>query len=158
MKLATCLWFDQVAREAAEYYVSIFPESKIGENWITPTQTPGNEADSEVTVNFEIFGMPFIALNGGPEFKFSEAVSFQIPCRNQEDIDHYWNKLISDGGEESWCGWLKDKYGLSWQVTSDEMEKYIAGEDKAGAKRATEAMLEMRKIDLAALKSAYENS
>jgi predicted 3-demethylubiquinone-9 3-methyltransferase (glyoxalase superfamily) len=156
MELITCLWFNGNAREAADYYTSIFPESEIADNWLAPSDTPGNTKGDEVVVNFRIFGRPFIALNGGPQFPHSEAISFQIPCDCQDQIDHYWDLLTGDGGEESQCGWLKDKYGVSWQVTSPKMMNYLAGPDKHGAKRATEAMLEMRKIDLAALESAYQ--
>jgi predicted 3-demethylubiquinone-9 3-methyltransferase (glyoxalase superfamily) len=156
LELTTCLWFDGNAREAAEFYVRIFPESSIGNNWIAPTDTPGNLEGSEVVVDFTIFGRPFIALNGGPQFNFSEAISFQIPCKDQAEIDKYWNILTQDGGEESQCGWLKDKFGLSWQVSSPEMDKYIGGTDAEGARRATQAMLEMSKIVLNDLKKAYE--
>lgn len=155
MSLTTCLWFDGRAREAATFYTSIFPESSLADNWIAPTETPGNEQGSEVLVNFTIFGLPFIALNGGPQFPHSEAISFQIPCANQDEIDRYWELLISDGGEESQCGWLKDKFGVSWQVISPEMGKFLGGSDPEGAQRATQAMLGMRKIDLAAMEKAY---
>ena len=155
MELTTCLWFDGNGREAAQFYVSIFPNSSIGNNWIAPADTPSNEQGSEVVVDFVIFGRPFIALNGGPYFTFNEAISFQIPCKDQSEIDHYWEMLTKDGGQESQCGWLKDKFGVSWQVTSPIMERYIGGADPAGAKRATEAMLAMKKIDLAALEKAY---
>lgn len=158
MKLTTCLWFDGRAREAANYYVETFPDSKLKNNWITPVETPGNAPETEVTVDFEMFGQQFIALNGGPIFKFSEAVSFVIPCKDQAEVDHYWNKLIGDGGEPSQCGWLKDKFGLSWQVVPNEMGQYIGGSDPEGAKRAVEAMLEMTKIDLGKLKEAYEGN
>ena len=155
MELTTCLWFDGNGREAAQFYVSIFPNSSIGNNWIAPADTPSNEQGSEVVVDFTIFGRPFIALNGGPYFTFNEAISFQIPCKDQAEIDHYWDVLTKDGGQESQCGWLKDKFGVSWQVTSPIMEKYIGGSDADGAKRATEAMLQMKKIDLASLENAY---
>lgn len=158
MNLTTCLWFDGNAREAAEFYVSIFPESSLGNNWIAPADTPGNQQGTEVVVDFVIFGRPFIALNGGPNFHFSEAISFQIPCKDQLEIDKYWEILIKGGGSESRCGWLKDKFGLSWQVTSPKMEQYIGGSDPAGAKRATEAMLGMSKIILEDLKLAYESA
>lgn len=158
MELTTCLWFDGNAREAAKFYVSIFPESSLGNNWITPADTPGNQQGSEVVVDFVIFGRPFIALNGGPDFHFSEAISFQIPCRDQVEIDKYWEILIKDGGSESRCGWLKDKFGVSWQVTSPAMGQYIGGSDPEGAKRATEAMLGMNKIILDELKLAYESA
>ena len=156
MKLTTCLWFDGNAREAANFYTSIFPDSSIADNWIAPTDTPGNKQGEEIVVNFKIFGHNFIALNGGPQFPHSEAVSFQIPCKDQSEIDHYWEILTKDGGQESQCGWLQDKFGVSWQVISAEMNDYLGGPDAAGAQRATQAMLGMRKIDLAAMKSAYE--
>jgi predicted 3-demethylubiquinone-9 3-methyltransferase (glyoxalase superfamily) len=158
MDLITCLWFNGNAREAATFYTSIFPESSLEDNWLAPTDTPGNAKGDEVVVNFKIFGKPFIGLNGGPQFPHTLAVSFQIQCRNQEEIDKYWALLTSDGGEESQCGWLKDKFGVSWQVTSPEMVDYLNGPDAEGAKRATQAMLEMTKIDLATMKSAYQNS
>ena len=158
MKLTTCLWFDGNAREAATFYTSIFPDSSIADNWIAPTDTPGNKQGEEIVVNFKIFGHDFIALNGGPQFPHSEAVSFQIPCKDQSEIDHYWEILTKDGGQESQCGWLKDKFGVSWQVISAEMNNYLGGPDAAGAQRATQAMLSMRKIDLAAMRLAYLNS
>ena len=155
MNLTTCLWFDGQAREAAKFYTSIFPESELADNWIAPTDTPGNNQGEEVVVNFKIFGQNFIALNGGPQFPHSEAISFQIPCKDQEEIDKYWNLLTADGGTESQCGWLKDKFGVSWQVTSPEMMKYLGGSDPQGSQRATQAMLKMRKIILADLEKAY---
>ena len=156
MELITCLWFDGRAREAANFYTSIFPESEIADNWIAPTDTPGNVKGEEVVVNFKIFNREFIALNGGPQFPHSEAISFQIPCKDQAEIDKYWELLTHDGGQESQCGWLKDKFGISWQVSSPEMNTYLGGADPQGAERATKAMLGMRKIDLAQMKQAYE--
>lgn len=156
IELITCLWFDGRAREAAQFYTSIFPDSELADNWLAPTDTPGNKQGEEVVVNFKIFGREFIALNGGPQFPHSEAISFQIPCKDQAQIDKYWDLLTKDGGEESQCGWLKDKFGVSWQVTSPEMMKYLGGSDPAGAQRATQAMLEMTKIDLKKMQSAYE--
>ena len=155
MELTTCLWFNGNARQAAIFYTSIFPDSSIADNWIAPTQTPGNQQGEEVVVNFRIFGRPFIGLNGGPQFPHSEAISFQIPCKDQSEIDKYSDLLTADGGSESQCGWLKDKFGISWQVTSPEMMKYLGGSDIQGAQRATQAMLGMKKINLAELKSAY---
>ena len=125
-------------------------------NWIAPTDTPGNKQGEEIVVNFTIFGRPFIGLNGGPQFPHSEAISFQIPCADQAEIDKYWEILTADGGQESRCGWLKDKFGISWQVVSSEMNKYLGGSDAAGSQRATKAMLEMKKIDLAAMEKAYQ--
>jgi predicted 3-demethylubiquinone-9 3-methyltransferase (glyoxalase superfamily) len=155
MELTTCLWFNGNAREAATFYTSIFPDSELADNWIAPTDTPGNKQGEEIVVNFKIFGRPFIGLNGGPQFTFSEAVSLQIPCKNQEEIDKYWTLLTADGGQESQCGWLKDKFGFSWQIISAEMNQYLGGSDPEGAKRATQAMLGMKKIDLAVMKKAY---
>ncbi len=155
MELTTCLWFNGNAREAAEFYTSIFPESEISNNWIAPTDTPGNQLGDEIVVNFKIFGRPFIALNGGPQFTFSEAFSLQIPCRDQQEIDHYWEILTADGGQESQCGWLRDKFGFSWQVVSPLMDKYLGGSDPEGARRATEAMLGMKKIKLKDMENAY---
>ena len=144
MSLTTCLWFNGNAREAANFYVSIFPDSSISDNWNAPTDTPGNKQGEEVVVNFKIFGQNFIGLNGGPQFPHSEAISFQIPCKDQNEIDKYWQILTQDGGQESQCGWLKDKFGISWQVTSPEMMKYLGGSNTESAQRATQAMLGMK--------------
>lgn len=156
MELTTCLWFNGNARDAATFYTSIFPDSELADNWIAPTDTPGNLQGEEIVVNFKIFGQNFIGLNGGPQFPHSEAISFQIPCKDQGEIDKYWAILTADGGQESQCGWLKDKFGISWQVTSPEMMNYLGGPDAAGSQRATQAMLSMKKIDLAVMKAAYE--
>ena len=156
MDLITCLWFDGRAREAANFYTSIFPDSHLADQWIAPTDTPGNAKGDEVVVNFKIFGREFIGLNGGPQFPHSEAISFQIPCADQNEINKYWDLLLADGGQESQCGWLKDKFGVSWQVTSPQMMQWLGGSDPEGAQRATQAMLGMRKIDLAAMQAAYE--
>jgi len=156
MELTTCLWFDGQARSAANFYTSIFPGSELADHWIAPADTPGNAKGDEVVVNFKIFGRDFIALNGGPQFPHSEAISFQIPCKDQNEIDKYWELLTKDGGQESQCGWLKDKFGVSWQVTSPEMMNYLGGSDPEGAGRATQAMLGMSKINLAEMKAAYE--
>ena len=157
MDLITCLWFDGRAREAANFYTSIFPDSHLEDNWIAPTDTPGNKQGEEIVVNFQIFGRQFIGLNGGPMFPHTEAISFQIPCADQNEINKYWDLLLADGGQESQCGWLKDKFGVSWQVTSPQMMQWLGGSDAEGAQRATQAMLRMRKIDLAAMQSAYES-
>ena len=155
MELITCLWFDGNAQEAASFYTSIFPDSHLDDNWIAPTDTPGNKQGEEIVVNFKIFGRSFIGLNGGPQFPHSEAISFQIPCANQGEIDKYWELLTKDGGQESQCGWLKDKFGISWQVTSPEMMKYLGGNDPQGAERATKAMISMSKINLEEMRLAY---
>jgi predicted 3-demethylubiquinone-9 3-methyltransferase (glyoxalase superfamily) len=158
MELTTCLWFDGRAREAADFYTSIFPNSSVSDNWIAPTDTPGNQQGEEIVVNFKIFGQNFIGLNGGPQFPHSEAISFQIPCADQTEIDKFWMLLIADGGQEGQCGWLKDKFGISWQVTSPEMMNYLGGPDAQGSQRATKAMLEMKKIDLSVMQKAYLGS
>lgn len=159
MQLTTCLWFEHgQAREAANYYVSTFPGGKMEGHWVTPEATPGNEANSEVTVEFEICGQKFLALNGGPYFTFNEAISFMIPCDGQAEVDHYWDKIIGDGGQAGQCGWLKDKYGVSWQVVPTQMYQYIGGSDGDGAQRAVQAMLQMQKLVVADLKAAYEGN
>ena len=156
MHLTTCLWFDGQARQAAQFYTSIFPDSSLGNNWISPTDIPSNQQGEEVVVDFTIFGQPFIGLNGGPMFSFSEATSFQIPCKDQAEIDRYWDVLTADGGEPGRCGWLKDKFGVSWQVISPQMEHYIGGSDPDGGQAATQAMMQMEKIDLQVMKQAYD--
>ena len=157
-RIMPCLWFDQEAEEAVNFYVGIFRNSRI-----TATSRYG-EAGKEVTggtpgsvmvVAFELDGQSFTALNGGPHFKFNEAVSLQVNCETQEEIDYYWERL-TEGGEEGQCGWLKDRYGLSWQVVPAGMAELFADHDPERARRATEAMLGMRKLDIAAMRRAAE--
>ena len=148
------LWFDTQGEEAAEFYVSVFPNSRITNVLHYGEAGPG-PAGSVVTVEFELDGSPFVAINGGPEFTFDEAVSFSVSCEDQEEVDHYWDTL-SAGGEESQCGWLKDRYGLSWQVVPDRLHELLADPDPARAARATEAMLGMRKLDVAELEAAAD--
>jgi predicted 3-demethylubiquinone-9 3-methyltransferase (glyoxalase superfamily) len=157
--ITPCLWFDNEAEEAARFYTGIFKKSRIGT--ITHYTEAGREihgqpAGKVLTVEFELNGQPFTALNGGPQFKFNEAVSFQIMCENQEEVDHYWNKL-SQGGDPSaqQCGWLKDRYGLSWQVVPTVMLEMLTDSDREKADRAMEAMMQMKKLDIAALERAY---
>ncbi len=138
-QLYPCLWFDGRAKEAADFYCAIFPNSKIIN-------------DSGLVVNFELNGQFFMGLNGGNMFKFNEAVSFVITCKNQEEIDHYWYKLIADGGEESMCGWCKDKFGLSWQVVPEQLGALMSHPEKG--KRVVQSFMKMRKFDLAALLNA----
>ncbi len=156
-KLTPCLWFDDKAEEAANFYVSIFKNSKLGP--ITRygeagAQASGRPKGSVMTVTFEIDGQEFVALNGGPLFKFTEAVSFMVKCQSQEEIDEMWAKL-SAGGEEGPCGWLKDKYGLSWQIVSPEWEEMLQDKDAMKSERAMAAILQMSKPDLAKIKRAY---
>jgi len=152
-KISPFLWFDSNAEEAANFYVSIFKDSKILKIARYGEAGPG-PAGSVMVVNFQIEGQDFTALNGGPVFKFTEAISFVISCQTQEEVDHYWNKLTADGGQESQCGWLKDKYGLSWQVTPTILGELLADKDQKKAQRVMQAMLQMKKIDISALKRA----
>ncbi len=153
-KISPFLWFDTQAEEAARFYVSIFDNSRIGTVTRYGDAGPGPKG-SAMTVAFELEGQQFIALNGGPHFKFSEAVSFAIDCKTQDEVDRYWNALTADGGAEQPCGWLKDKFGLSWQVNPTILGKMLDDPDPQKAKRAMEAMLKMKKIDIAALQRAY---
>jgi predicted 3-demethylubiquinone-9 3-methyltransferase (glyoxalase superfamily) len=150
------LWFDSNAEEAAEYYVSIFPNSKITDVLRYTEAGPG-PAGSVVTVDFELDGQPFTAINGGPAFTFDEAISLMIECEDQDEVDRYWERL-TDGGEESQCGWLKDRFGLSWQVCPKELLTLLGDPDPERAARATAAMYEMHKIDLAAVKAAADGA
>ena len=153
-RITTNLWFDKEAEEAAEFYVSIFENSRIVSVIRYPEGGP-REAGLVMTVEFELDGQRFVAINGGPDFKFSEAISLEITCETQEEVDYYWEKL-TDGGEESVCGWLKDRYGLSWQVTPAGMEELFSDADPARAQRAMKAMLGMRKLDGHALRAAAD--
>ena len=153
-KVTPFLWFDGQAEEAATFYCSIFPSSKIVKVSRYPKGSPYTEG-AVMTVQFQLDGQEIIALNGGPAFTFTEAISLTIDCKNQEEVDHYWNEL-SAGGEESQCGWLKDRYGLSWQVTPTVLTQMIADPDRKKAERVMKAMLEMKKIDIAVIKRAYE--
>ena len=148
------LWFDKEAEQAANFYVSVFPNSKLGSIARYGEAGPG-EAGTVMTVDFELNGQRFVALNGGPEFKFTEAVSFVISCESQEEVDNYWEKL-SEGGDEGPCGWLKDRYGLSWQVVPTVLIELLNDSDRAKAQRVMSAMLQMRKIEIEPLRRAYE--
>ncbi len=146
------LWFDDQALEAAEFYISVFPNSEITRVTHYTEAGPG-PAGSVITVEFRLDGQPFVGINGGPAFTFSEAVSFEIACADQDEVDRYW-ALLTEGGEESQCGWLKDRYGLSWQVVPSELSELIADDDPERAARVTAAMLSMVKLDLATLRAA----
>lgn len=148
------LWFDTEAEEAARFWCGVFPNSRVtGTTYYGPDT--GRPEGSVMTVSFELDGDPFVALNGGPEFQFSEAVSFQIACEGQEEVDRFWDRL-TDGGQESQCGWLKDRYGVSWQIVPTELSALLSDPDPDRARRATEAMLRMRRIDLTALRRAAD--
>ncbi len=152
-KITPNLWFDTQAEEAAGFYTSVFKNSRIV-NISHYTDAGPRPAGMVLTVDFELDGQRFTAINGGPEFRFTEAVSFLVECADQDEIDHYWERL-ADGGEEGPCGWLKDRYGLSWQVVPTGMEEILADADSPGARRAMSAMLRMKKPDLAELRRAY---
>lgn len=151
-QLTPCLWFDTEGEEAAKFYTSVFPNSRIIEVSHYGEAGP-RPAGTVLTVSFELDGQPFTALNGGPQFSFDEAISFEIACRDQDEVDHYWNAL-TEGGEESMCGWLKDKFGVSWQVVPTALVELLRSDDTEKANRVMEAMLAMKKIDIAALESA----
>lgn len=149
-KITPFLWFDTQAEEAMNFYVSIFKNSKV----LSVTPGPNGIAQS---VTFELEGQEFMALNAGPQFKFNESISFFVDCKTQEEVDELWEKLTADGGEESMCGWLKDKYGLSWQIIPAVLGELLSDKDPNKANRVMQAMLKMQKIDIAGLERAYNN-
>lgn len=152
--IETCLWFDTQAEEAAQFYVSLFPNSRIKETSHYGEGAPV-PAGTVLMVTFDLDGRPFQALNGGPHYQFTPAVSFAISCHGQEEVDYYWDALVA-GGEESQCGWLIDRFGLSWQVVPDVLGSLIGSPDAAAGQRAMAAMLQMRKLDIATLQAAHD--
>lgn len=156
-KISTCLWFDRQAEEAANFYVSVFPNSKIVNitRYLDGAQMPKGTV---LTVQFILDGREFIALNGGPHFTFSPAISFMVNCDAQTEVDRFWARLIADGGEAGRCGWLTDKYGLSWQIVPNTLLAMLSSGDEAASQRAFAAMMQMTKLDIAALERAYRNS
>ena len=153
------MWFDGHAEDAANFYTSVFKNSKIGRIFRyteEAAEKTGHAVGSVLTIEFEIGGQKFVALNGGPLFKFNESVSFVINCETQEEVDYFWEKLTADGGEESQCGWLKDKFGLSWQVTPTVLIDMLHDKDPEKAERVMKAMLQMQKIEIPKLKAAYD--
>ena len=148
-KIMPCLWFDDRIDDAIKFYTETFKSAKVHD---IKRQSPNGPAFTAV---IELEGQKFMLLNGGPDFKFTEAVSFTIDCQDQAEVDYFWNRFVSDGGEESMCGWCKDKFGLSWQVVPKQVFETVFGQDKVGANRAMQAMMQMRKLDVAELEKAY---
>ena len=153
-KIAPCLWFDGNAEEAAEFYVSVFPNSRIIERVKSPSDWPSGKAEDVILMVFELDGQTYQALNGGPSAEFNDAVSLSVSCKDQAEVDRYWDALTADGGTPVQCGWLKDKYGLRWQIVPEIMPEMLRHPDRAKAKRAMEAMFGMVKIDVEAIKKA----
>lgn len=156
--LATCLWFNKNAEEAANFYAKTFPDSRVTAVRKSPTDYPHGKAGDVLTVEFTLLGQPFVGLNGGPEFSFTEAVSFQVFTDTQEETDRYWNAIVNNGGQGVACSWCKDKYGLSWQIVPRALMDGMNDPDPAAAKRVMEAMMQMVKIDIAKIEAARRGS
>ena len=153
-KNTICLWYDKDAEAAARFYAETFPDSKVGAVHRAPSDYPSGKAGDVLTVEFTVAGIPCLGLNGGPVFKHNEAFSFQIATDDQQETDRYWNAILGNGGQESACGWCKDRWGFSWQITPRALLEAVNSSDKAAAKRAFEEMMTMKKIDIAAIKRA----
>ncbi len=155
-KVTPCLWFDGKAEEAAEFYVTLLPDSHVDKVWRSPADTPSGPAGMVLLVDFTLAGTPLQGLNGGPDFSFSEAISFVIDCEDQAEVDRLWGALIAGGGEPGPCGWLKDRFGLSWQIVPRQLNEMLDDPDQDRARRAMEAMLKMGKIEVDELRRAVE--
>ena len=153
-KNTICLWYDGCAEQAARFYAATFPDSSVGAVHRAPGDFPSGQQGDVITVDFTVMGIPCLGLNGGPEFKHNEAFSFQVATVDQEETDRYWNAIVANGGEESMCGWCRDKWGLSWQITPIALTEGYTDADPAVAKRVFEAMMTMKKIDIAAIEAA----
>lgn len=153
-KNTICLWYDGTAEEAARFYAKTFPNSSVGAVHRAPGDFPSGKEGDVLTVEFTVMGIPCVGLNGGPQFKHSEAFSFQVMTEDQAETDRLWNAIVGNGGEESVCGWCKDKWGLSWQISPRVLIEAVSGQDQAAARRAFAAMMEMRKIDVAKIEAA----
>jgi 2-polyprenyl-6-hydroxyphenyl methylase/3-demethylubiquinone-9 3-methyltransferase len=157
-KIRPCLWFDGQAEEAANFYASLFPDSNVKAVHRAPGDYPAGREGNVLTVEFTVLGMDFLGLNAGPQFKFDEAISFQVHTENQEETDRYWNAIVGNGGEESMCSWCKDRFGLSWQIVPKRLTELMSDTDPVKSKAAFNAMMTMRKIDIAALDRAVEEA
>ena len=155
-KICPCLWFNGEAEEAANLYVSLLPGSRIETVQRNPVESPGGKAGTVLVMEFTVGGQRFMALNGGMKMEYTHAVSFKIDCADQAEVDRLWDALLANGGEAGKCGWLKDRFGVSWQIVPTALPKYLGGADKAGAQRAMQAMMGMVKLDIEGLKRAYE--
>ncbi|WP_213774087.1 VOC family protein [Bradyrhizobium sp. dw_78] len=155
-KIAPCLWFDGEAEEAAKFYISLLPDSRIDRIQRNPIDTPAGKAGSVLVVEFTLAGQEYMALNGGRRIDYTHAISFKIDCADQAEVDRLWDGLSSNGGEAVQCGWLRDRYGVSWQIVPSVFPKLLGGPDPAGAQRAMQAMMKMVKLDIAALQKAYD--
>jgi len=154
-KITPFLWYSKEAEEAAAFYASIFPNSRVGRVTAMPSESPSGPPGSVKVVEFTLFGQPFVAMSAGPLDPFNHAVSFSVSCDDQAELDRYWNALLKNGGSEEQCGWLKDRYGLSWQIVPKVLGEMMADPDRAKAKRASDAMMKMVKLDIAALQAAF---
>jgi predicted 3-demethylubiquinone-9 3-methyltransferase (glyoxalase superfamily) len=158
-KIVPCLWFNGNAEEAAEVYTQVFPDSRVDKVSRAAADTPSGSKGEVITVDFTLRGdQRFVGLNGGPEFTFSEAISFVVDCRDQAEVDRYWDALVEGGGEHGPCGWLKDRFGVSWQVVPTRLQELVDDPDRAAAERAMTAMLQMSKLDIATLEAAHRGS
>lgn len=157
-QITPCLWYDGNAEEAANFYVTLFPDSRVDDVVRSPADNPSMKEGGVLVVEFTLAGQPYIGLNGGPQFKFTEAVSFQVRTEDQAETDRLWAALTADGGAESMCGWLKDRWGLSWQISPKQLLALMADKDRDRARRAMEAMMKMKKIDIAEVERAAEGA
>jgi predicted 3-demethylubiquinone-9 3-methyltransferase (glyoxalase superfamily) len=155
-KISPCLWFDGEAEEAANFYVSLLPDSRIEHVQKNTVDSRAGKAGSVLVIDFTLAGQRFMALNGGTRFEYTHAISFKIDCADQAEVDHLWDALSANGGSVEQCGWLKDRYGISWQIVPTALGKYLGGSDRAGAQRALQAMMQMVKLDIEGLRKAYE--
>jgi predicted 3-demethylubiquinone-9 3-methyltransferase (glyoxalase superfamily) len=155
-KISPCLWFNGEAEEAAKFYVSLLPDSRIDHVQRSPADSPGGKAGTVLVVSFTLAGQEYMALNGGTRVEYTHAISFKIDCADQAEVDRLWDALSSNGGETLQCGWVRDRYGVSWQIVPSALPEFLGGSDAAGAKRAMQAMLGMTKLNIAELRRAYE--